>query len=101
MFGVECDGGVQAPQQPPQQPQQPQQAPAASTGEGAAAAAAAATVTAVAGGGVDYTQIPKQLDAKFEQLATDAALRPTIISPGSRWNKKSQKVAVDAPVPVE
>ena len=98
MFGAVPDG-VQAPQQAPQQPQQ---APAASTGEGAAAAAAAAaTVTAVTGGGIDYTLIPQQLDAKFEQLATDAALRPTIITPGSRWNKKSQKVAVDAPVPVE
>ena len=96
MFGAVPDG-VQAPQQAPQQPQQ---APAAWTGEGAAAAAAA-TVTAVTGGGIDYTLIPQQLDAKFEQLATDAALRPTIITPGSRWNKKSQKVAVDAPVPVE
>ena len=97
MFGDVPDG-VQAPRQAPQQPQQ---APAASTGEGAAAAAAAATVTAVTGGGIDYTLIPQQLDAKFEQLATDAALRPTIITPGSRWNKKSQKVAVAAPVPVE
>jgi len=46
---------------------------------------------AASGTGVDYTKIPKQMDAKFEELDTDAALRPTIIKPGSSWLKTSQK----------
>ena len=43
--------------------------------------------------GVDYTKIPKQLDAKFEELDVDSALRPTIIKPGTLWTHKSQKVS--------
>ena len=43
--------------------------------------------------GVDYTKIPKQLDAKFEELDEDSALRPTIIKPGTLWTHKSQKVS--------
>jgi hypothetical protein len=43
------------------------------------------------GSGVDYTKIPKQLDAKFEELDVDSALRPTIIKPGTLWTHKSQK----------
>jgi len=70
------------PGQRQQAPQQPRQHAAPAPGSGA----------------VDYTQIPQQLDAKFEQLATDAALRPTIITPGSRWNKKSQKGLLSAAV---
>ena len=42
--------------------------------------------------GRDYTQIPKQLDAKFEELDSESAMRPTIIKPGSVWTRKSQKV---------
>ena len=42
--------------------------------------------------GRDYTQIPKQLDTKFEELDSESAMRPTIIKPGSVWTLKSQKV---------
>jgi hypothetical protein len=41
--------------------------------------------------GVDYTQIPKQLNSQFEALDADSALRPTIIKPGNVWTHKSQK----------
>lgn len=40
---------------------------------------------------IDYTQIPKQLDKKYKQLDTDAALRPTIINVGEVWSRKVQK----------
>jgi hypothetical protein len=39
---------------------------------------------------LDFTAIPAQLDAKFEQLDTDAALRPTTIKAGPSWTKQSQ-----------
>jgi len=67
---AESSGGAAAP------PQQQQQAP--SDEEPLAA-------------GRDYTQIPKQLDAKFEELDSESAMRPTIIKPGSVWTRKSQK----------
>jgi hypothetical protein len=51
----------------------------------------AASTGAAMGSGVDYTKIPKQLDAKFEELDVDSALRPTIIKPGTLWTHKSQK----------
>jgi len=50
-----------------------------------------ASSTGAMGSGVDYTKIPKQLDAKFEELDVDSALRPTIIKPGTLWTHKSQK----------
>lgn len=37
--------------------------------------------------GEDYTQVPEALDAKFEKLDSDGALRPTIISPSAVWTK--------------
>ena len=45
---------------------------------------------------MDYTQIPKKLDQQFEALDTDAALRPTIIKPGTQWTHKSQKALLAA-----
>lgn len=36
----------------------------------------------------DFTQIPTELDAKFEALDEDSALRPTIINLGHSWTKK-------------
>eukprot|EP01124_Arcella_intermedia_P011300 TRINITY_DN17714_c0_g1_i1.p1 TRINITY_DN17714_c0_g1~~TRINITY_DN17714_c0_g1_i1.p1 ORF type:complete len:974 (-),score=159.96 TRINITY_DN17714_c0_g1_i1:41-2635(-) len=40
---------------------------------------------------IDYTRIPPILDEKFEALDEDSALRPTIISIGQTWNKKTKK----------
>eukprot|EP00929_Paragymnodinium_shiwhaense_P063716 TRINITY_DN3184_c0_g1_i7.p1 TRINITY_DN3184_c0_g1~~TRINITY_DN3184_c0_g1_i7.p1 ORF type:complete len:1014 (+),score=184.13 TRINITY_DN3184_c0_g1_i7:105-3146(+) len=51
----------------------------------------------VATSGRDYTQVPKELDAAFEKLDPDNALRPTIIKPGSLWAKKSQKALLAQP----
>merc|ERR1712216_720844 len=47
---------------------------------------------------VDYTQIPKELDRKYEELQSEGggALRPTIIKPGNEWTKKSQKALLAA-----
>jgi len=45
----------------------------------------------------DYTQLPKELDRKFEVLDEDSALRPTIIKPGKTWNKHYQKALLAAP----
>merc|ERR1712039_200964 len=38
-----------------------------------------------------------ELDAQFEQLDTDSALRPTIINPSSSWTKKAQKSLLAKP----
>eukprot|EP00668_Euglena_longa_P009751 GGOE01011787.1.p1 GENE.GGOE01011787.1~~GGOE01011787.1.p1 ORF type:complete len:958 (-),score=372.79 GGOE01011787.1:642-3515(-) len=43
-----------------------------------------------AGAAVDYTQLPALLDERFEALDVDSALRPTIITPGHTWEKRSQ-----------
>eukprot|EP00437_Effrenium_voratum_P016221 CAMPEP_0181445170 /NCGR_PEP_ID=MMETSP1110-20121109/25449_1 /TAXON_ID=174948 /ORGANISM="Symbiodinium sp., Strain CCMP421" /LENGTH=931 /DNA_ID=CAMNT_0023569205 /DNA_START=73 /DNA_END=2868 /DNA_ORIENTATION=+ len=40
--------------------------------------------------GRDYTEVPSQLDADFEQLDPDSALRATIVSCGASWTKRSQ-----------
>mmetsp|Transcript_23498 Transcript_23498/g.34649 ORF Transcript_23498/g.34649 Transcript_23498/m.34649 type:complete len:709 (+) Transcript_23498:430-2556(+) len=40
---------------------------------------------------VDFTLIPKKLDAKFEALDTDSALRPTVIKTGDVWTKRMQQ----------
>merc|ERR1740129_373925 len=39
----------------------------------------------------DYTQVPKELDARFERLDQDNCLRPTIIKPGDVWSKREKK----------
>jgi hypothetical protein len=39
----------------------------------------------------DYTQVPKEMDARFETLDVDGQVRPTIINPGPYWEKSSQK----------
>ena len=41
--------------------------------------------------GFDVTRIPHELDKRFEELDLEGAVRPTIITPASSWNKKSKK----------
>merc|ERR1712100_92539 len=45
----------------------------------------------------DYTQVPTELDAAFDKLDRDNALRPTIIKAGDVWTKKSQKALLAQP----
>jgi len=47
--------------------------------------------------GRDYTQVPKEMDARFESLDVDGQVRPTIINPGSTWTKSSQKALLAKP----
>ena len=42
-------------------------------------------------GAVEFTAIPKQLDAKFDLHDTDSALRATIIETQKRWKRKRQE----------
>ena len=76
-----------APQpQPPQQPAQPtQRFPDEASSVGASS------------GTRDYTQVPVEMDQRFEKLDTDNSLRPTIINPGERWTKRSQKALLASP----
>ena len=37
----------------------------------------------------DFTAIPARLDAQFERLDSDAAMRPTTIKAGKLWRKSS------------
>lgn len=46
----------------------------------------------------DWTAIPREMDATFEKLDTDAALRPTIISVSDNWQRKRQKGLLSKPV---
>ena len=46
---------------------------------------------------LDYTKIPTILDAQFEKLDEDSALRPTILNVGKVWTKKSQKALLAEP----
>jgi hypothetical protein len=39
---------------------------------------------------LEYTKIPATLDQQFESLDEEAAVRPTIINPGTSWTKTSQ-----------
>jgi hypothetical protein len=43
------------------------------------------------------TKIPGELDAKYEALDPDSALRPTIINPSDSWTKKAQKALLSSP----
>ncbi|CAE7258025.1 unnamed protein product [Symbiodinium necroappetens] len=45
----------------------------------------------------DFTQVPQELDERFEKLDPDSALRPTIITPGSLWSKRAQKSLLSPP----
>jgi len=47
--------------------------------------------------GRDYTQVPKELDANFEELDIGGQLRPTIITPKGSWTKHAQKALLAAP----
>ncbi len=47
--------------------------------------------------GVDYTRIPAELDAKFERLDDDGALRPTIINTGDVWSRTAKKGLLSEP----
>lgn len=40
---------------------------------------------------MDYTSLPRELEAKFSALDEDSALRPTIINVGKQWTKRSKK----------
>jgi len=42
------------------------------------------------GPAIDYTALPAALDAQYEALDEDSALRPTIIKVGKTWTLKSQ-----------
>jgi len=75
-------------QQQQQQEQRRQEQQEASRGSGSGAASG--------GGAFDYTQVPKQMDAKFEKLDTDGALRPTIIKAADVWTKRTQKALLAA-----
>lgn len=39
----------------------------------------------------DFTQIPKRLDAKFEEIDENGAVRPAIINVSDRWSKRYQQ----------
>lgn len=39
---------------------------------------------------IDYTKIPAEMDARVEQLDSDAALRPTIIDVGKEWRRETR-----------
>jgi hypothetical protein len=42
------------------------------------------------GAGRDLTALPSQLDAAYETYDTDAALRPTVITPSGPWRLRAQ-----------
>eukprot|EP00930_Biecheleria_cincta_P046775 TRINITY_DN3230_c0_g1_i1.p1 TRINITY_DN3230_c0_g1~~TRINITY_DN3230_c0_g1_i1.p1 ORF type:complete len:947 (-),score=250.40 TRINITY_DN3230_c0_g1_i1:101-2941(-) len=79
------------PQQPQPQLQPPQQQQQQQQEDRATASGQSSTGTR------DYTQVPKQMDEKFEKLDTDAALRPTIINPSKTWTKKAQEALLAKP----
>merc|ERR1712039_995444 len=45
----------------------------------------------------DYTQVPRDLDRRFEELDVGRSLRPTIINPSQVWTKKAQKALLAKP----
>jgi len=46
---------------------------------------------------IDFTKVPKEMDRRFEELDEDGSLRPTIITTGNVWTKKSQKALLGNP----
>jgi len=46
---------------------------------------------------LDYTRLPAELDAKLLALDTDAALRPTKVTIGGPWHKRSQASLLGTP----
>merc|ERR1712060_833447 len=54
-------------------------------------------VPAAAKGCRDYTQVPKEMDTRLEQLDSDGAVRPAIINPGRTWTKRAQKALLAKP----
>ena len=40
---------------------------------------------------MDFTKVPSSLDANFDKLDTDNALKPTIINVGDNWKLKQFK----------
>eukprot|EP00439_Symbiodinium_sp_Y106_P037021 s2962_g4.t1 len=91
-------GGAPPPASPPPPPQQQQQQqqqqsvpqPTQKFPEEAGSVGASS-------GTRDYTQVPVEMDQRFEKLDTDNSLRPTIINPGERWKKQSQKALLASP----
>jgi hypothetical protein len=45
----------------------------------------------------DFTMVPRKLDARYEALDEDQCLRPTTVSCGPRWNKRSQRGLLGTP----
>jgi hypothetical protein len=46
---------------------------------------------------IDYTQVPAAVDAKFDKLDEDGAVRPTKVELGDVWRKKFQKALLAKP----
>jgi hypothetical protein len=46
---------------------------------------------------IDYTQVPAAIDAKFDKLDEDGAVRPTKVLPGDVWRKKFLKALLAKP----
>mmetsp|Transcript_30055 Transcript_30055/g.58984 ORF Transcript_30055/g.58984 Transcript_30055/m.58984 type:complete len:1069 (-) Transcript_30055:264-3470(-) len=74
----------QQQQQQKQQQQHPEQQPQSSSGT-------ATDPKPVELRPRDFTEVPKELDACFEMLDEDGALRPTIITPGNVWTMRRKK----------
>jgi hypothetical protein len=46
---------------------------------------------------IDYTQVPSKMDAKFDKLDEEGAVRPTKVMLGEVWRKKFQKALLAKP----
>ncbi|CAE6956666.1 TRPT1 [Symbiodinium natans] len=90
-------GGAPPPQQQQQQQQAQQQPQQQKVPESSQQFADQAGSTGATSGSRDYTQVPAQMDQRFEKLDTDNSLRPTIISAAERWTKQSQKALLASP----
>jgi len=51
----------------------------------------ATDVPSKASGALDFTMIPKQLDAKFDEYDNENSIRSTIIEAGKAWTRKRQE----------